>query len=351
MIFRLYKPEVFQGNLKRNNYFEGWYYKHVSADLQHVISFIPGISLNKNDSHAFIQVLDGITGTSEYYYYPLSEFSWDNNRLFLKIGNSIFTANYICLDIRQHKRTIIGRLNYINIIRYPKTLLSPGIMGWYSFIPTMECKHGIVSVNHDLSGMLYLDDLQYDFDNGKGYIEKDWGTSFPESWLWIQANNFNNRSTSFNFSLAKIPWRKKFFIGLICFMYYNNKFYKFNTYNKASISELRHSDNLIFITIRNREHILRISCLNRKSGELKAPVYGQMTRGIKEGNDADVRVALYDNENKVLYTDSSKRAGLEIIEEIFEYFENNKDGERKQEHQENNISATATHGWGRVQGS
>ena len=35
---------------------------------------------------------------------------------------------------------------------YPGTIFSPGIMGWYSFVPFMECKHGIVSINHDLTG-------------------------------------------------------------------------------------------------------------------------------------------------------------------------------------------------------
>ena len=73
---KLFHPEVFQGNLKRNNYFEGWYLKHVSHDFRHVLSFIPGISLAKNDHHAFIQVLDGVSGQSWYTRYELSRFEW-----------------------------------------------------------------------------------------------------------------------------------------------------------------------------------------------------------------------------------------------------------------------------------
>ncbi|MCK7532616.1 MAG: hypothetical protein MZV63_17090 [Marinilabiliales bacterium] len=61
MNLRLYNPEVFQGNIKSLNYFEGWYFKNVSAGLDNVYSFIPGISLAKGDRHAFIQVIDGIT--------------------------------------------------------------------------------------------------------------------------------------------------------------------------------------------------------------------------------------------------------------------------------------------------
>jgi len=72
-------------------------------------------------------------------------------------------------------------------------------MGWYSYIPFMECKHGIVSVNHKISGTLRIDNELIDLNEGKGYIEKDWGTSFPEAWIWIQSNNFNNPDTAFTF--------------------------------------------------------------------------------------------------------------------------------------------------------
>lgn len=63
---KLFKPEVFQGNLSGKRYFEGWYFKHVSADLQQVYSFIPGVALNASHPHAFIQVINGISGETQY---------------------------------------------------------------------------------------------------------------------------------------------------------------------------------------------------------------------------------------------------------------------------------------------
>jgi len=134
----VYKPEIFQGNLKNKNYFEGWYFKHVSSDLKHVWSFIPGISLTKNDP--------------------------------------------------------------------------------YSFVPIMECKHGIVSANHDFR--------------------------------------------------------------------------------------------------------LLVSVLKSTFGELRAPVSGDMSRRIKESIDSEVTISLFDKHNNLIYNDSSKRAGLEVIDKIFDYFKN-----------------------------
>jgi tocopherol cyclase len=319
MTLLIYRPEVFQGNLKMKNYFEGWYFKHISHDLQQVWSFIPGVSLNDRDPHAFIQVIDGITGKTEYITYPLQEFIWDKKRLYLKIGNSVFTDKYIDLNIDKENLKISGHIDYANIVNYPKRLFSPGIMGWYSFVPFMECKHGIVSVNHDLTGCLKLNDNMIDFTNGKGYIEKDWGTSFPEAWLWIQANNFNDHNTSFTFSVAKIPWRKKFFIGFIAFLYYNKKFYLFSTYNNSELSEINHSEKSVSLTLTNHNSVLKICVVKNTFGELRAPSSGDMSRRIKESIDSEVSLRLYDKKNNLIYSDSSKRAGLEVIDAIFDY--------------------------------
>ena len=56
MFQKINNPIIFQGSLKKKNYFEGWYYKMVSADKNYSLALIPGISLNKDNSHVFIQV-------------------------------------------------------------------------------------------------------------------------------------------------------------------------------------------------------------------------------------------------------------------------------------------------------
>lgn len=341
MIFRLYNPSVFQGSLSKKNYFEGWYFKHVSAGLKDVFSFIPGISLNDRDPHAFIQVINGATGESSYIPYTLSQFSWRTDTLYLRIGKSVFTDKFISPEIRDGSIKITGRIDYHNVVKYPVKPFSPGIMGWYSFVPFMECKHGIVSVNHDLTGGIFVNDIPVDFDHGKGYIEKDWGTSFPESWLWIQANNFNDHNTCLHFSVAKIPWRGKYFIGFIAFLYYSGRFFLFSTYNNSRITELSHTGNSIFIVLENRHNTLKIHSGRGFTGELKAPVAGRMTRRIRESIDSRVSLALYNSEKNVVYTDSSSRAGIELIEKIFEYFD---DGKAVQANKESYSTTTVQNG-------
>ncbi|MPN29068.1 hypothetical protein SDC9_176516 [bioreactor metagenome] len=84
-------------------------------------------------------------------------------------------------------------------------LLNAGIMGWYRFVPFMECYHGVVSLTHNLNGKIYINNEVHNFKDGKGYIEKDWGSSMPSAWIWMQSNHFNENNSSFMLSIANIP--------------------------------------------------------------------------------------------------------------------------------------------------
>lgn len=317
---KVYNPVVFQGNLNNDRYFEGWYFKHVSKDRKHVYSFIPGVSLTKNDKHAFIQVIDGISGKTWNVKYPISDFKYSKDGFNVWVGKSNFNINGISLDVETEELTIKGEINYSEIVKYPASLFSPGIMGWYSFVPFMECKHGIGSVLHHLKGSLSINRSEIDFGEGTGYIEKDWGTSFPESWIWLHCNTFSQPDCSFTFSVAKIPWLANFFIGHICFLYHKGKFYLFATYNGSKITKLSFNKPVLEIELSNKNYILQVEARQNRAGDLKAPVIGEMNRIIKESVDSEIEISLFDKKGGLILNSTGNRAGLEIIEKILSYF-------------------------------
>ena len=55
------------------------------------------------------------------------------------------------------------------MVSWPTTLGAPGIMGWYAFMPFMECYHGVWSMHHRLEGQLTWKGRTSAFRGGIGY--------------------------------------------------------------------------------------------------------------------------------------------------------------------------------------
>jgi tocopherol cyclase len=309
-VIRLLHPPVFQGSLKSKSYFEGWYVKCLYDDLKSSIAFIPGVSLSR-DRHAFIQIntSDGIT---KYLKFPIEDFHYSSDSFDIRIAGCRFNAKGVHLSIDRTDISLHGDLNFEDVHPFPSAFAAPGIMGWFTFVPFMECYHGVVSMRHRIRGSLRLNEHEHIFKNGVGYIEKDWGRSFPESWIWMQANPFQNSDTSFMLSLARIPWMGSWFRGLIGFLYHNGKLERFATYLGHRTLSLVHCKNDLHINIEGRGRSLRIHAETDSGNDLIAPVNGVMRRSMKESLNSFLHVELRNKRNKVLFDDSSHIAGLEI---------------------------------------
>ncbi|HUX58153.1 MAG TPA: hypothetical protein VMV77_14340 [Bacteroidales bacterium] len=71
--------------------------------------------------------------------------------------------------------------------------------------------------------------------------------------------------------------------------------------------------------MKNNSAKLKVRASKNTFGELRAPVSGDLSRRIKESIDSEVSLNLYDKHNNLIYNDLGARAGLEIIDKIFDY--------------------------------
>jgi hypothetical protein len=314
MFDKIYNPILFQGSLRKKNYFEGWYYKMVSADGACSVALIPGISLNKEHSHAFVQVFVTHNGNLKTIYaeFDKSNFTAINQPFTLSIEDNTFTEHGCKVSILHKDLSIDGKLKFSGNTKIETTLLSPSIMGFFSYFTFMECYHGVVSMNHLLAGELIIDGKTINFNGGKGYIEKDWGRSFPREYVWMQSNHFNNDGTSFMFSEAIIPFAGFFFNGLIINLVINKKEYRFATYNGAKVNAKEVKSNSVKYEIIKGELKLIVEAQNDKTTSLASPKNGIMNQSIKEGLSGIIHIQLFEN-NNLLYEDTGKHSGLEIM--------------------------------------
>jgi len=311
---KTWRPVQFQGTSKSSRYFEGWYFKNVSADGDHIWSIIPGISIvDKNNKHAFIQLINGKTAETWYVKFPIDEFSYSKQNFEVAIGKNRFSYDGFLLDIDSEEIKASGRVSFINIQPLKSTFFNPGIMGWYSFVPFMECYHGLVSMNHDLDGSLSINNNLVDFSRGKGYSEKDWGRSMPSAWIWMQTNHFEQTGSSFMLSVAKIPWLGNSFTGFLCVFLLEGKIHRFANYTGAKISRLGIDDESVSVDIHDKKYLLKIKAQHAGRGILAAPLDGAMDRRIAESVDATIELTVSDKNGNKLFSGKGKNAGLELV--------------------------------------
>lgn len=307
----LWRPEMYHGWGKSSSYFEGWYVKMIDSTRSHAFAVIPGISLGENgENHAFIQVLDGIAKKSYYYKFPVSDFKPDAYDFSLKLGNNFFSKDEVMLDLP----IIKGHIQFKNRVNWPSSFFSPGVMGWYSFVPLMECYHGVISMDHDLTGFIHRTDKNEDisFDEGRGYMEKDWGKSFPSWWIWLQSNHFSkNKMASVMVSVARIPFLGNHFNGFLGGWYFEGKLYRFTTYTGAKL-KTKIVGQSIHITLSDKVYRLEIQAKHESgAGELKSPVKGEMTGKVNESLQGILQVSFFQGD-KCLFQDTAEMAGVEV---------------------------------------
>jgi hypothetical protein len=304
-------PDNYHGHGKKKTFFEGWYYKVISADERHRYAFIPGVILGEN-GHAFVQVLEGLTGNSLYFTYPLETFWASKEDFDIHIGPNHFTQDRIEIRVENERSQISGELDFTGLTPWPITMSSPGIMGWYAWVPFMECYHGVVSLDHRINGKLNVNNEMVDYSGGRGYIEKDWGQSFPDAWIWFQSNHFNQPGTSLTASVAIIPWLGSAFRGFIIGFWFNGKLYRFATYTGSRVDQLEVDDDQVSWVVSDQQYQLRMVASREEGAVILGPTKQDMSKRVAESLDAIVNVRLSDLSGEVIFEGIGRIAGLEV---------------------------------------
>jgi tocopherol cyclase len=226
-------PVFFQGNLHAKRCFEGWYFKHVSAGCSSLDALIPGSSLSPQGSQSLIQFIDGSNGRTRWFPFPLGVFGFSRDHFAVRIGDNRFSLE-----------GIQAGLTY------------SGVGG-----------------------------RRVDSSDGRGYIEKDWGRSFPRAWIWAQSNTFTKPGTSFLFSLARVV-------------------------------SARLAGRELDIEVQDRGLRLQLHVERSHEGVLLGPVDGAMDRRIGESIDARLRVHLSHRNGTVPFDGTGGAAGLEAVGDL-----------------------------------
>lgn len=324
-IRNIVRPEAFQGSHRQPPYFEGWYLKLVNASQTRRLALIPGLYRDRvaTNSHSFVQVFAHEQKLGRLIRFSEADFSASTESFDTRVGENRFSRTGVDVNLASDGLELQGALTFKDLKPWPVTLASPGIMGWYAWVPKMECYHGVVSLDHELSGVLTLNGEEIDFTGGHGYIEKDWGRSFPNCWVWMQCNHFTDRdglrhpATSLTASIAKIPWLGRSFPGFIVGLLHAGVLYRFTTYKSGRVTSLSADQDRVVWVLENRHHRLALTVDRAPTTRLPGPTIDGMNRDVHETLAANIEIELTQRRGgAVILHAHGTSAGLEVMGDI-----------------------------------
>jgi hypothetical protein len=298
---KLYRPEHFQGERRREGYFEGWYFKF--SFQGRALAAIPGLS-RSGDPHAFLQLLDGASGRSSYHRFALDAFQARRDRFELRLGENLFRLDRVRLRLPELQADLSMR----EAVRWPSYPLAPSSMGWYAFARFMECYHGVIVMDARADGTIDGRPCE----NGRFYLEKDWGSSFPRAWIWMQSNDFGGRAAGLTCSVARVPFHGRVFTGFIAGLLADGVLHRFATYNGALLLHAGAVAEAAEVELRRGALVLSLQATRRAGASLASPVDGEMRGRIVESLGSEVQVRL-SRGGRTLFEGTGAGAGLEVV--------------------------------------
>lgn len=275
-----------------HNYFYGWYLKCQSKEK--ALAIIPAFHQSGDQTTCSIQII-----TREKSYtcdYPSDCFYRKGNRF--QIGNNLFQKDGARIWIHTPQLRAVGILRFYSLhpLKYP-------IMGPFSWVPYMECRHRIWSMVHFVSGTIYVNGEVYLFQKDQGYWEGDAGNSFPKQYVWTQCLF---EGGSLMLSVAEIPFGVTEFTGTIAVVYWRGKEYRLATYLGAKVVSIKRES----IRLVQGAYELEARLLEKEGQMLSAPVNGKMSRSIQE-NICCKAWYCFKKKGKVLFEFCTERASFE----------------------------------------
>ncbi len=302
-------PERYHGRAKTRSFFEGWYYKIESADGSEQICLIAGISKDQSGIPSpFIQYM--IAGEKEAHFesFAASDFKAATDRFYLEIGSNRFSREGLEINLPG----LSGKLEFKDHRVWPKSLAKPNIMGPAYYWQGLQCYHSLVSFRNEIKGKLKTPGHEINLNHGCGYIEKDWGNSFPTEHIWLQSNRFEKQKASLSLAAAPLVFAGWQYLGFAALLVLADKHYLFANYNGAA---LEHSFKAPYLSLQfsGFKYQLHIKAKMGESVPLWAPSAAGMDKRVRESLQAELFFELKAKRSGRLISEGkAKNVGMEV---------------------------------------
>lgn len=289
----------FKGSGYRKNYFEGWYLKFILDD-HNTISLIPSIHRQGQLVQGSFQTIfskDQISQTVSSTYSALNHqitFPFQ-----FQLGENLISSKEIIINEPHLK--LQAEIQHVD--PYPGNIMGP----FRLFHKIMPCNHGLLAFRGEANVKVSSDLIQGSYQ-AQLYVEKDWGDTFPDRYIWIHAD-FPKEKVALFFSVATVMVGKLKFPGFIANVLLDGKHYTFATWNLAQL-RVSGSPTDIQIGLANKDMKVFLRTNPQNTVSLHSPINGIMNSSIREALSAPLQMVIQLKSGKTYHL-TTQRASVE----------------------------------------
>lgn len=273
------KKTALKKHHKNKSHFENWYFRLVDADKEHALGIMVGKYIGEKEEEAFIQIIDSALQKNMYLSYPVKKMQSIEGGI--QIEENEFGEQRIILNIKSEKGSLTGEVFFSQHRGLKQSFWKPGLMGPYKYLPFLKSYHEVISLQSALRGSLWLNGREISFNEGKGYIEKDWGREFPKVWLWAQCNHFKKHDLSLMIGITRLPIFFDYYTSFAIPIWHHEELEIFSNYNGGHIAKLYRYKGYVHLIVVQKNKLLdiklygndEISCISAKNSHSIRDVY------------------------------------------------------------------------------
>jgi len=189
-------------------FYEGWYNKVSDPETGESFFFIytvvnPGPNMPE-PKMAFIYCGRQKTLQTVYQEFPVEDYSAAPGYRDVRIGpDSRATAPRFAGTAMEGNKSCSWDFDVDNVVPWHET------MGWMTGHTDRKTNWTVGTMRGDASGYVEFEGKRFTMKNARAYCDHNWGTVFPEQWVWLQAASFDNHDTAIALSGGLVQFAGK----------------------------------------------------------------------------------------------------------------------------------------------
>jgi tocopherol cyclase len=188
--------------------------------------------------------------------------------------------------------------------------------GLLSSIPIFEPGWQITMAHGLATGCIEWRGQRYQFTDAPAYNEKNWGSSFPQKWFWLNFNSFNDESDlalTAGGGIRQVLWWQEE-VALIG-IHYQGKFYEFAPWNSQVSWQIKPWGEWKLqgkLTQSEQYEVVLKGETDLSGIYVRTPTAKGLVFNCRDTTQGKLSLSLYDCQGKTIVKADSNQAGLEI---------------------------------------